>query len=229
MRCSSAEHGAAGADSSSRLAGRLGPWGGLRRAGVWGLLVWVAIAGRAEDAGQPRAESNLSEKKGLWTLTATLHDLREDEATHQALEQRLHELLLDEGRKLTGLPVTPVQIARSYHWLRRQAGVQQTLNREVDPLTGRVHLRVELTLPRELVPLWTQQLCEQHLEWRRTLLAGGAATGGLWLLTLVGAVILDRLTGGYRRVWLVPGALLTAAGLTAAGWWYLVSAMPAGS
>jgi hypothetical protein len=77
----------------------------------------------------------------------------------------------------------------------------------------------------EIVARWVLELRTRLLKRERTLLGGMVATAGVWLLSFVGAVVGDRITGGYRRAWLIPGTFLTAAAVTVVGWWYVYAAI----
>lgn len=185
------------------------------------LLAAGAMAGGALDD----ASENAATLPPVHKIVATVHDLRHDEATERALDESLRSQVLQTARQWSGLPISEGQIVSEMLWLARQEGVRQTRSESVDPLSGRVTLKAELTVPLEVVERWRPQLRERYLRRYRALLAGWSATAGLWLPTVVAAVAGDWLRGGYRRSWLIPGAVGTAAGLTAAGWWYLYAAV----
>lgn len=203
------------------------------RAVVWrnvamGLAASLLAAGpmaAAQEGGSSEGREGAQTPPSAQKIIATVHDLRYDETTERGVEESLRRQVLSKAREWSGLPISEGQIVREMLWLLRQEGVQQTRSQSVDPLTGRRTIQVELTLPLELVERWLPQLRERYLKRYRTLLAGWAATAGLWLVAALATVVVDRLTGGYRRGWLIPGALCTAAGLTAAGWWYLYEAV----
>jgi hypothetical protein len=51
-------------------------------------------------------------------------------------------------------------------------------------------------IPVEIVARWVPELRARSLKRERTLLSGMVATAGVWLLSFVGAVVGDRITGG---------------------------------
>ena len=190
-------------------------WGVLGR---WGVRPAAAQVGVREAS---RAVPEVAEPQpAVERIVATVYDLRHDPQTERALEEKLREQVLQKAREWSGQAISSQQIVHELLWLRSQEGVQQTRRQTTDPLTGRVTVTVELTIPLQVVQRWIPQLKQRYQRWHSAWLRGFAATAGLWLATLVALVVTDRLTGGYRRTWLIPGAVLVAAGLTAAGWWY---------
>jgi len=193
-------------------------WGAL---GGWGAIPAAAAQAGGRTVDRAAGPSDRPEPlPAVERIVATVYDLRHDSQTERALEEKLREQVLQKAREWSGQAISPQQIVHELLWLRSQEGVQQTRRQSTDPLTGRVTVTVELTIPLQVVQRWIPQLQQRYQQWHSAWLSGFAATAGLWLATLAALVVTDRLTGGYRRTWLIPGAVLVAAGLTAAGWWY---------
>lgn len=175
--------------------------------------------------GQRASGASEADAGRIKKISVVVADQRRDAQTEKSLEKALTDELRKEAQELAGRAISFGQAIQEYLWLRQQNGVRLEQREDRDPLTGRVTIHADLCIPVEIVARWVPELRARSLKRERTLLGGMVATAGVWLLSFVGAVVGDRITGGYRRAWLIPGTFLTATAVTVAGWWYVYAAI----
>jgi hypothetical protein len=175
--------------------------------------------------GQRASGASEADAGRIKKISVVVADQRRDAQTEKSLEKALTDELRKEAQELAGRAISFGQAIQEYLWLRQQNGVRLEQREDRDPLTGRVTIHADLCIPVEIVARWVPELRARSLKRERTLLGGMVATAGVWLLSFVGAVVGDRITGGYRRAWLIPGTFLTATAVTVVGWWYVYAAI----
>lgn len=138
--------------------------------------------------------------------------------------QNLYSELAGLAEECSGFRPGRRHLVAEHAWLLSQRGVEQQVdeNAEVKAYGPIAECSIRITLPEPVLAQWAARLKNQQRQGIKAFLYGVAGTLVGWLAALGVLVVLDRLTGGYRRGMLVILISVVVVVMTALGWGLLL-------